>query len=63
MSEADEFTKDCPTCGLTIAAPTFIAQEKPEYDPAMETFRVRIHVGPNDVEYQTHVNACDEMKP
>lgn len=56
----EEFTKDCPKCGLTISAPTFLAHEKPVYDPVMESFRVRVHVGPNDVEYETHVTACAE---
>jgi len=53
-----EFTKDCPKCGLTIAAPTYLAQERPAWDPVMDSFRIRIHMGPNDVEYETHVMTC-----
>jgi hypothetical protein len=58
----DEFTMDCPKCALAIAAPSVLAQERPVWDPLMEAFRVRIHLGPNDVEYQMHVAACEERE-
>jgi hypothetical protein len=63
MTVPEEFAMDCPGCGLTIATPTVIAQEPAVFDPAMDAFRVRVLIGPNDVEYQTHVIACEGRTP
>jgi hypothetical protein len=57
-SETDDFALECPKCSIRIPAPHYLAQEKPVYDPLLGTFRTRVHIGPNDVEYRTHVMSC-----
>ncbi len=57
-AQAAEYSQDCPKCGLTIPTPTFLTQESLGYNPELMSFGIRIHIMPNDVEYQTHVIAC-----
>lgn len=57
-STAKESAMVCPMCGLAIATPTVMAYEPPVFDARRGAFCYRIHVGPNDVEYEMHVMTC-----